>query len=295
MKPSEETVLVLFLFINQPMSICFFKGKFMPLAQAGISLTDLVVQRGYGIFDFLQVKHGRPLYLEDHLDRFFNSTTIMHLKIQEDRNEMRKIVKELLAQNNLPHAGLKMVVAGGESPDGFSPGVPYLFMIEFPLPTPEESLPAGFYLRSHDYQRQFPEVKTVDYLMSIWLAPWLKEQGADDILYYNNGLVRECPRSNIFMVTKENVLVTPHEKILKGVTRKQVLSVARKIGIPVEERSVTLQEFYDAKEVFESTSVERIVPVHRLDDVRYEYLGTESVTHRLFEALKIHEREINYQ
>lgn len=268
----------------------------MPLAQAGISLTDLVVQRGYGIFDFLQVKHGRPLYLEDHLDRFFNSASIMHLNIKEDRTEMRKIVKELLVQNNLPHAGLKMVVAGGESADGFSPGVPYLFMIQFPLPTPEETLPTqGFYLRSHDYQRQFPEVKTVDYLMSIWLAPWLKEQGADDILYHNNGFVRECPRSNIFMVTKDNVLVTPNEKILKGVTRKQILTVARKLRIPVDERNVTLQEFYDAKEVFESTSVERIVPVYRLDDVRYENFGTASMTHQLFEALKIHEQEINYQ
>lgn len=276
------------------MSICFFKGKFVPLAQAGVPLNDLIVQRAYGIFDFLQVKNGRPLYLEDHLDRFFHSASTMHLNINEDRNEMRKIVKELVAKNNIPHAGLKMIIAGGESTDGFSPGNPHLIMIQFPLSPPEESLPTkGFFLCSRNYQRQFPEVKTVDYLMSIWLTPWLKQQGADDILYHNNGFVRECPRSNIFMVNKYDVLITPSEQILKGVTRKQILAVARKLGIPVEERDVTLQEFYEAKEVFESTSVERIIPVFRLDHVSYENYGEKSMMHRLFEALKEHEQQRN--
>lgn len=276
------------------MAICFFKDKFIPVAEAGVSLNDLLVQRGYGIFDFLRVQNGRPLFLEDHLDRFFNSASIMHMKIKQDRNEMKRIIKELVAKNNFPYSGLKMVVAGGESPDGYSIVTPHVILIQTPITTPPllSLSEKGFFMCSHDYQRQFPEVKTVDYLMGIWLTPWLTEQGGDDILYHHNGLVRECPRANIFMVSKDNVLITPAEKILKGVTRKHIIAVARELGIVVEERDVTLQEFYEAKEVFQSSSTKRILPVYRLDHVTYENRGQESMMHRLFEALKVHENEL---
>jgi branched-chain amino acid aminotransferase len=264
------------------MSFCYFKDKFIPVVEAGVSLNDLLIQRGYGIFDFLRVQNGRPLFLEDHLDRFFNSASVMHMNLKQNRDEMRSIVKELVEKNNIPNSGLKMMIAGGESPDGYAVVSPHLIMLQIPIASPpsESMSEKGFHLCSREYQRQFPEVKTVDYLMDIWLNPWLKQQGGDDIVYHNNGLVRECPRANIFMVSKDDVLVTSGDKMLKGVTRKHILGIARELGITAQERDVTLQEFYDAKEVFVSSTTKRVLPVYRLDHVfrgyNYDYIRLHS-------------------
>ena len=33
--------------------VCYARGKFLPMDEASVSVNDLGVQRGYGIFDFL--------------------------------------------------------------------------------------------------------------------------------------------------------------------------------------------------------------------------------------------------
>ena len=102
--------------------------------------------------------------------------------------------------------------------------------------------------------------------MAIWLQPWLKSQGGDEILYYNQETITECPRSNIFMVNHENKLITPKSQMLGGITRKKIIQLASFINMVVEERNVQLQELYDAKEIFISSSTKRILPVSKLDN-----------------------------
>ena len=59
--------------------VCYARGKFVAVDEASVSVNDLGVQRGYGIFDFLRVSGNVPLFMEDHLDRFFHSAKEMRL------------------------------------------------------------------------------------------------------------------------------------------------------------------------------------------------------------------------
>ena len=52
---------------------CFANNQIQIIEKAGVPVTDLLVQRGYGIFDFLRVAGDKPLFIDDHLDRFFHS------------------------------------------------------------------------------------------------------------------------------------------------------------------------------------------------------------------------------
>ena len=85
----------------------------------------------------------------------------------------------------------------------------------------------GIELVTWPHQRQLPAVKSIDYVMAIWLQPWMKKNGADDVLYHNNGTVTECPRANFFLVMEDGRLVTPAENILEGVTRKKLLDLEK--------------------------------------------------------------------
>jgi D-alanine transaminase/branched-chain amino acid aminotransferase len=265
----------------------------MPLDEAGVSVNDLGVQRGYGIFDFLRVSGRVPLFLEDHLDRFFHSASEMRLPVEERRQEIREVIFSLIRENDMPHSGIRLILTGGDSPDGYQVIGPVLNIVQQSIqPPPATMVEPGIRLLSYPFQRQLPHVKTTDYLMAIWLQPWLKSSGGDDILYHQLGMVTECPRSNFFVVTKDGRLVTPARNMLKGITRKQVTDLARDAGIIVEERDISMDEIKSAREAFITSSTKRIVPVREIDDARFHAYSNDSLTQRLWKYFVDREFEI---
>jgi D-alanine transaminase/branched-chain amino acid aminotransferase len=229
------------------------------------------------------VANNKPLFIEAHLDRLFNSAKIMRLTITQSKEELKKIVGELIEKNNIPFSGIRLIIAGGDAPDGYTITAPHLIIIQQPLEAPPTQMATkGIHLVSHFYQRQLAEVKTTDYLMAVYLQPWMKSVGGDDILYYNNDSVSECPRSNIFMISQDNTIVTPANNMLKGITRKNIITVAEAHHLKLEQRDISLGEMKKAKEVFITSSTKRITPVSGLDDQKFSLEGSNSISAQIF-------------
>jgi D-alanine transaminase/branched-chain amino acid aminotransferase len=273
--------------------VCYAGKEFLPIDRASLSILDLGVQRGYGIFDFLRVSRNVPLFLEDHLDRFYHSAAVMRLSIPESRQGIRDILFHLIRENNLQTSGIRLILTGGASPDGYQIIEPALSIVQQVIQSPADELAMqGIHLLTYPFQRQLPQAKTTDYLMAIWLQPWLKKNGGDDILYHQSGMISECPRSNIFIVTKQGTLATPVSNMLKGITRKQVLTLAGMSGISVEERDISLDDIKTAQEAFITSSTKRIVPVRQVDNIHLPPLEQASVTRRLWENFLELERRL---
>jgi branched-chain amino acid aminotransferase len=264
--------------------VCYLNGQYIPLDTAGVPIADLGVQRGYGIFDFVRVTENIPLYLDDHLDRFYRSAEYMRLAIGKTRDELKRSIRQLLIQNKLPDSGLRILLTGGVSTDGYTVTQTSLAIIQSPVAPPPSVLPPAYTLVTYPYQREMPQVKTTNYLMAVWLQPWIKEQAADDVLYQKDGLISECPRSNFFLVLKDDTVITPGRNILNGITKKQVLQLAAQNGIHIEERDVLVNEITQAKAAFISSSTKRIIPVRQIDDHVFE-AGNNAVAIKLFELL----------
>jgi branched-chain amino acid aminotransferase len=81
-----------------------------------------------------------------------------------------------------------------------------------------------------------------------------------DVLYIKNGYISELPRSNVFVVTPDNKLLTANENILYGITRKHILQIAKRV-MEVAEQPVSLNDVLNAKEVFVSSTTKRLLPV----------------------------------
>ena len=245
--------------------LVYLKDRFLKDTEAHLSYLDLSVQRGYSIFDFFRLVGNQPLHLQDHLDRFYSSAEQMRLPIPKSRGELKQIIKELIWENELPDSGIRIQLTGGEYHDGQEFNSPTLIISQIQFPFPSSSLlEDGMRLVSYQYQRQLPQVKTTDYLMSIWLQPILKDGNANDILYYSGGIITESPRSNFFLVTEEGKLVTPGSNILRGITRKNLIQVAS-TEYEVEERDVRMEEVAKAKEAFITSTTKQIIPVVQLD------------------------------
>ena len=70
----------------------FVNGDLVPASKASLLISDLSIQRGFGIFDFFKTLGGRPVFLDAHLDRFFHSAARMRLEIGKSREELKELI-----------------------------------------------------------------------------------------------------------------------------------------------------------------------------------------------------------
>ena len=238
-------------------------NKLHPAKDANISVSDLSIQRGFGIFDFLKTVNNKPIFIDDYFNRFYNSIQEMNMEVDFDRNQLRNSINELIEKNDIPNSGIKMILTGGFADDGYTMSKPNLIIIQTPLEVNADPFKNPLNLLTYNHQRQLPMVKTIDYLQAIRLQSFVKNSGAEDLLYHNNGLVRECPRANFFIVT-DNQIVSPKTEILKGITRSKILSLEI-AGYKIVERDFDLEELYSAKEAFISSSTKNAWPVAVVD------------------------------
>jgi D-alanine transaminase/branched-chain amino acid aminotransferase len=261
----------------------FLNNGLIEEEKAALHFRDLSFQRGYGIFDFFRLVENEPLFLDDHLDRFYSSAAGMHLTIPFQREDLKAVLSDLIQKNNLPNTGVRLGLTGGYSEDGFNLGKPNLLIFQHSFrPPTEEQQKRGIKLTACSYQRQLPHIKSIDYLMAIWLQPVRAEKGADDLLYHQHGLISECPRSNFFLVTKENTILTPPENVLKGITRKKLMELAKQ-HYQVEEREIRLEELQSAREAFITSTTKQILPVRQIDEVVY---GSSEVSRHLLQLFR---------
>lgn len=252
-------------------NFAYVRGQVLPLEQATLHISDLSIQRGYGVFDYFRVFHGKPVFLDDYLERFHASAEAMNLEVPVPDSALREAIDELIRRNNLPLSGMKMILTGGYSENGYDPAEASLIIQQQPLILPgPEMLEQGIKVITHEYVREVPRAKTINYTMGIRLIGEIRRRGASDVLYQLNGVVSEFPRCNLFIVKEDNTVVTPADNVLLGVTRKNVLALAGK-KYKAAEGTVTLEDVYGAKEVFLTSTTKRIVPIVQVDE---QVIGT---------------------
>ena len=273
--------------------VVFLNNEFLPIEHAKLHISDLAIQRGYGIFDFFRVQEHIPLYLDDYLDRFYNSAAYMGLQGLIPRAELKPVIHELMERNKMAEAGMKMILTGGYSPDAYLPVQANLMITQHALTMPTEAqLSSGIKIITHAYRRDLPTAKTINYTMGVWLQKKVKEAGAADVLYHLDGEISEFPRCNFFLVTADARLVTPDKNILHGITRKMILQAARR-EFEVEERTVSLNDLQGATEVFLTSTTKRILPIVQVDNIRVGDGKPGSITQRLMKLLaEVEKQEI---
>ena len=241
----------------------WINNEIVPEALATVGVSDLSIHRGYGIFDFFKIIDNRPIFLDDHLNRFYRSAEAMNLDAGLDRRALKQAIHNLMEHNRLPDSAIKIILTGGYSADGYALGTPNLILIQTPfkMESPADIRPMK--LVTYQHQRQLPAIKTIDYLQAILLRPFVKDNNADEVLYYYNNLITECPRANFFLVTDDEI-VTPKDNILAGITRSKVLQLPIE-NYRISERNITLNDIETAKEAFISSSTKNACAVIAID------------------------------
>jgi branched-chain amino acid aminotransferase len=249
------------------MAVYYIDGTFVDEGEAVLPVRDLIILRGYGVFDFLRTYNGRPFHLEEHLTRLRNSARLIGLHCPWSNDELASIVHQTLARNDFEESNIRLLVTGGDSEDGISPGPnPRLVvLIGDALRFPETCYRDGVKIITARLNRYIPGAKSIDYIRAIVTLKDAKAAGAVESIYVTDeDHVLEGTTSNLFIV-KAGVVSTASEDILPGITRDVLLKIL-KPEFELQVRPVLRQELLEADEAFLASSNKEVMPVVAVDD-----------------------------
>jgi len=259
---------------------CFLNGEVVPLDEARVSVSDIGLLRAYGIYDGLIVINGKVLRFKDHWERFVRGAKTLNLKIPITKGLLETKIIEIAEKSGLSsRSNIRLILTGGETIEGIE------YDYERPTfyatagkwsPLPSEYFVSGAKLITHDYQRELPEIKTINYIIAVNLQNLMKREKAVEILYIHKGRVLECATSNIFLV-KDKTLVTPQVNVLEGVTSIIIQELTNGI-YKLERRDVKEEELKSADEVFITSSFKDVVPIAQIDELKIKSNGVGPVT-----------------
>ena len=251
--------------------IGFVNGRFMPLAEALVPVEDRGYQFGDGVYEVVRTYRGAPFQLEAHLARLEQSATSIELPLQFRRSEWTAYVVEGIRLAEYTECKVYIQLTRGVAPrDHFFPAsaAPTAVMTirEMRDLMPGLQAHGAQVIVVNDLRWGRCDIKSVNLLPNVMARQQAKEAGAFEAVLVRGGEVTEGAVSNVVIV-RSGVLITPPTGpwILAGVTRAVVLDLARKEGIPVEERPVRVDELRAADEVFLTGTTVEILPVVRVD------------------------------
>ena len=251
------------------MDIYYVDGNFVPADQAVVSVNDLALLRGYGVFDFLRTYNGVPFHIDAHIERLIRSADQIGLKIPWAIEKIKDIVLQTLKKNKHDESSIRLLVTGGDSPDGIFPvGNSKLIIMVSALKTmPKEWYQEGVKITTTRIMRIFPETKSINYIGGIHALKDAKNKGAVESLYISpDDHVLECTTSNFFGV-KNNLLITPETGILPGITRKIIVDVSSSV-IDIKVRQMPFEELSQLDEAFITSSSREVLPVIQIDEMK---------------------------
>lgn len=271
----------------------FFNEELIDADKIAISPEDLIVQRGFGVFDFFRIVSGKPLFMKDHLNRFIKSAELARIPLRWNINDITKKISQLLEINQQETGGVKLMLTGGVSPMGFEIISPNLIITQSLAKSPSaEQFEQGSKLITHEYIRELPLIKTTNYFTSVWLFDEMQKYDAIDVLYHHNELVYELSRSNLFIV-KDGIIATPETDVLQGITRSKVLMLSEEM-MKVQVRNIDLLELKQADEVFISSTLKKVMPIVEIDENPVGNGRPGYITNQIMNAFENYVKAVTY-
>ena len=262
--------------------LAFFRGDYVPLSQAKVSVMTHALHYGTGVFEGIRGNWNEDqgvvniFRLREHYERMLRGTRLLMLDIPYSVEDLCEITVELVERNEhnqdiyirpLVYKSAEMV-ANLKLQDLES---------DFTLIT----VPFGNYLGSDLLHCCTSSWRRVDdpmiparlkicgiYVNSILAKTEATLAGFDEAIILNqDGHVCEGSGENLFVISNGR-MITPNleDNVLPGITRDTVIELAQtELGLDVVERSIDRSELYLADEVFLTGTAAHLTPVVELD------------------------------
>ena len=256
-------------------------GKFVDWKKAKIHVLTHGLHYGSCVFEGSRVYDGKIFKLNEHTERLYNSAKLLGFKIPYSKKKIISVSKLLIKKQKIKNGYLRPFAWRGSEMMAISAQktTTHVALAAWEMSTyfnPQKQL-KGIKLQTAYWRRPAPNTAPTQakasglYMICTLSKHYAEMKHYDDSLMLDyKGRVAESTGSNIFIV-KKGILYTPiADCFLNGITRKTIVSLAKKNNIKVYEKHIFPKELLKAEEVFLTGTAVEITPVSQIDNKKFK-------------------------
>ncbi len=225
-------------------------GKFVP--QLTLTGDEPEFNFAYGVFETIRTYQQQSFALTEHLQRLRRSADSIALTIAPSNETLTQWVQQHCIDND--ELRIKLIAALGK-----------IYILSQPLQVHPQIYSKGVTVGLYTLERTQPEVKSLARIQEYLAHQQAVAREQHDALLINERKeLYECAQGNFYYV-KDNVIYTPRAKILAGVTRGIVLTLAAPY-YHLKQKRIYLDEVLLADECFLTQTSTGVVPVVGIEE-----------------------------
>ncbi len=255
--------------------LAYVNGRYLPLNEASVNVEDRGFQFADGVYEVWAVVAGKLADSNGHFERLMRSLGELRIAMPMPRAALERVIRETIRRNRFEEGMVYLQITRGVAPRD------HAFPSTSVAPTVVVTAKAVDYAAAEKKARAgvgvvtLPDnrwgrcdIKTVGLLPNALAKQAAREAGAYEAwLVDKDGLVTEGASTNAWIVDDQGRLRTRDTgaNILRGVTRKTLIEIARECQIEVIEQPFTVDEAKHAKEAFLTAASAFLTPITAID------------------------------
>lgn len=253
-------------------TIILSQDKFVHKDALQFPIEERGLQFGDGVYEVIRIYGGKPYLLDEHIARLYRSSKAIYLVLKETKERLKEQLLHLINVNEMVDDGFiyLQVTRGTAARDHSFPKQvePNLYAYIKKRERPTSLIANGVKTITFPDERwENCYIKSLNLLPNVLAKQKATEEDAYEAILHRNQTVTEGSSSNIFLVKDGIVYTHPESKrILNGCVRSVVIQFAKENGIPLREQAFSLEDMYDADEMFLTSSISEVLPIVQIND-----------------------------
>ena len=236
------------------------------------------------IYEVIRVINGVALFLEDHLQRMFDSANLIGYEINKEKEEIQGEIKILIEKNKIDNLNIKLISAEIDLEKIF-----LVYNIESFYP-PEDYYKQGIHTTLFEHERHNPNAKVLFTSFKENVSKKIKESDAfEALLVSKSGHIPEGSRSNMFFVKGDRVYTAKASDVLVGITRNHIFNVCKKLNIEIIEESIHVDDLKKLDGAFMSGTSVNVLPIKSIDNIKINSISNpiiKAINHGYINEIK---------
>ncbi len=260
----------------------WFNGKTVEWADANIHILNHGLHYASCVFEGERVYEGEIFKLEEHTQRLFYSAKRMGIEVPYSEDEINKACKALVNIQKVQNGYVRPLIWRGSEMMAISA---QKNKIHVAIATwewgsyfdPKLKL-KGIKLNISSWRRPAPNTIPWDTKASgLYMICTLSKHEAeakgftDSLMLDHEGNIAEATGANVFFKDKKGEIHTPvPDSFLDGITRREVIKIAKSKSIKVIERKIKPEEMKDFDGCFLTGTAAEVTPVSQISEYKFE-------------------------
>jgi branched-chain amino acid aminotransferase len=221
------------------------------------SMDENLIHKGTSLYEVVRLMEGRYLFLEDHIERLFNTLNIEGMKSWINAAGIRESLQILLEKNSISEGNVKIVM--NLQDDGTRHFLAYFIYHRYPS---SRDYNHGVRVITYPFERIDPNKKIWRPEFRRHVAEKLHDAGAfEALLMDSRNYLTEASKANVFAIHGSQIITPPEGVILPGITRRYVLEICNELNLEVTRNKIHFDEIPGLEGMFLTGTSLHVLPV----------------------------------